>query len=92
MKTAGLVLENRDVATMAKDAEVWEKIATKMHAGAMPPPGSKRPDGAAYQSFITSLETSLDRVAASIAAPPPPIRPLPSRIPPTVPRAPAPPA
>ena len=69
LKTAGLVLENRDVAAIAQDAEVWEKIATKMHAGAMPPPGSKRPDGAAYQSFITSLEGALDTAAAANANP-----------------------
>ena len=69
MKTAGLVLENRDVAAMAQDAEVWEKIATKMHAGAMPPPGSKRPDGTAYQAFIASLEGALDKAAAADANP-----------------------
>ncbi|MEQ1897594.1 MAG: DUF1592 domain-containing protein [Vicinamibacterales bacterium] len=69
MKTAGLVLENRDVAAMAQDAEVWEKIATKMHAGAMPPPGSKRPDGTAYQAFISSLEGALDKAAAADANP-----------------------
>ena len=65
MKAAGLVLENRDVAAMAQDAEIWEKIATKMHAGAMPPPGSKRPDAAAYQAFIDTVEQSLDKTASS---------------------------
>ncbi|MGE0393954.1 MAG: DUF1592 domain-containing protein [Vicinamibacterales bacterium] len=65
LKTAGLVLENRDIAAIGADAEVWEKVATKMHAGAMPPPGSKRPDPATYRSFITSLEQALDAAAGA---------------------------
>jgi len=63
LKTAGLVLENRDATAIGADAEVWEKIATKMHAGAMPPPGSKRPDAATYRNFITTVEQALDTAA-----------------------------
>jgi len=65
LKTAGLVLENRDVAALGADADVWEKVATKMHAGAMPPPGSKRPDPPAYQRFIRTVEEALDKAAAA---------------------------
>ena len=62
MKTAGLVLEGRDFAAIGHDAEVWEKVATKMLARAMPPPRSAQPDKATYASFITALEAQLDQI------------------------------
>src|SRR5713101_425224 len=64
LKTADLVLEHRDVTAIGKDAAIWEKVVTKLHAGAMPPPGSKRPDPATYQAFISTVEEALDRAAA----------------------------
>ncbi|MDO8793470.1 MAG: DUF1592 domain-containing protein [Vicinamibacterales bacterium] len=69
MKTAGLVFENRDLSDVGKDAEMWERVITKMHAGAMPPPGSKRPDGNTYQAFIDTVERSLDTAAVANADP-----------------------
>ena len=58
------MLENRDVAAMGRDAAMWEKVVTKLHAGAMPPPASRRPDAATYQAFITAVEHALDQAAA----------------------------
>ena len=69
LKTAGLVLEGRDPGALARDAEVWEKVVTKMHAGAMPPPGSKRPDATTYRAFIDGLEQALDAAAGATPDP-----------------------
>ena len=44
LKTAGLVLENRDYSHVPEDAEVWEKVVRKLRAGEMPPVGLPRPD------------------------------------------------
>ena len=37
-KTAGLAIDTLDLARMAADAEVWEKIARKFRTHEMPPP------------------------------------------------------
>src|SRR2546425_4083659 len=42
-KSGGLVLAMMDFANVAADAEVWEKVLRKLHLGAMPPPGVRRP-------------------------------------------------
>src|SRR5262245_6651947 len=65
LKTADLVLENVDVAAIGRDAAVWEKVVTKLHAGAMPPPASRRPDARTYQAFIAAVENALDQAAAA---------------------------
>jgi mono/diheme cytochrome c family protein len=64
LKTADLVLENRDINAMGTDAAIWEKVVTKLHAGAMPPPTSRRPDPAAHRAFIAAVENALDQSAA----------------------------
>jgi mono/diheme cytochrome c family protein len=69
MKTAGLSLAAIDVTSVGTNAEVWEKVVRKLRAGAMPPPGSPRPDQASYDSFATYLETSLDRMALTAPNP-----------------------
>src|SRR5262249_9838565 len=43
----------------------WEKVARKLSARQMPPPGRKRPDERTYASFVGALEAELDRVAAT---------------------------
>ena len=63
-RTGGLVLEKRDLSKIAEEAEVWEKVVRKLHAGAMPPMGLPRPDNADVDRFASWLETSLDRAAA----------------------------
>jgi len=62
--TAGLVLEKRDFSTVAEDAQLWEKVVRKLHAGAMPPAGLPRPDNADVERFTGWLESSLDHAAA----------------------------
>ena len=46
-------------------AEDWEKVILKLRSGMMPPPGLPRPDAATVKSFVTSLETGIDRAWAA---------------------------
>src|ERR1700736_5109299 len=68
-KTGGLVLETLDLEHVADAAPVWEKVARKLHAAAMPPPGLPRPDKATLDGFVSSLENALDRAAADSPQP-----------------------
>jgi mono/diheme cytochrome c family protein len=60
-KTAGLMLDKLDVNNVAAGAEAWEKIIQKIRGGMMPPVGMPRPDRAALDAFISSLESQLDQ-------------------------------
>ena len=73
LKSGDLVLENADVAHVANNVEMWEKVVRKLRAGVMPPQGARRPDDATMHALIASLETSLDQAAE---ARPNPGRPL----------------
>jgi mono/diheme cytochrome c family protein len=66
MKTAGLVLEDKDVDRAIADAAMWEKVVRKVRTGMMPPSGARRPERAVLDALATNLETQLD------AAPPNP--------------------
>ena len=69
LRTAELTLDNIDPGNVGPHAETWEKVLRKIRAGQMPPVGRPRPDAAASASFMSALETSLER--ASSAAPNP---------------------
>ncbi|HLK47721.1 MAG TPA: DUF1592 domain-containing protein [Bryobacteraceae bacterium] len=60
-KTAGLMLDKLDLANVAAGAETWEKVIQKIRGGMMPPVGMPRPDRAALDAFMTSLENQLDQ-------------------------------
>ena len=64
-KVGGLELDQPGLADIGSHAEVWEKVIRKLRSGAMPPPGSPRPDTAALASFAATLESGLDRVAVN---------------------------
>jgi hypothetical protein len=70
LKTAGLLLDQLDVAHMHDHAEVWEKVVRKLRAGMMPPAGMLRPDAPVLESMISFLEKELDRNAAVNLIPP----------------------
>jgi hypothetical protein len=72
-KTGGLSLEGLDLSAIGRDAEIWEKVVSKLRAGMMPPQGANRPDDATRGSLVSFLTTELDRHAA---ANPNPGRPL----------------
>ena len=67
--TAGLALDTVDVTEIHGNAEVLEKVVRKLRSGQMPPEGRPRPDAAMLETFVASLELTLDRAAA--AAPDP---------------------
>ncbi len=69
LKTADLMLDKLNVADVSADAEVWERVAMKLRARAMPPVGLPRPAPDELQSFAGFLEGALDQ--AALAAPNP---------------------
>ncbi len=68
LRTAGLTLEKADIANLAGEAALWEKVLEKARNASMPPPGLPRPDQATYAALAGYLETSLDRAAEAKAA------------------------
>ncbi len=70
LKTAGLTLDQMDLAQVDKNADKWEKVVRKIRAGMMPPPGMRRPDPATYEAMTAWLENELDRHATANLPPP----------------------
>ncbi|MGH9257046.1 MAG: DUF1592 domain-containing protein [Vicinamibacterales bacterium] len=65
LATAGLKLDEADVAKPGDGAEVWEKVVRKLRTGMMPPPNMPQPSGEDRQALLSWLETSLDTAAAA---------------------------
>lgn len=65
LRTANLLLDQADVEKVPEGAAIWEKVIQKLRTRAMPPKGVPRPDDAAYNSFASYLETTIDREAAT---------------------------
>src|SRR5436190_20231987 len=63
LKTGGLALDTIVADDVGQNPEVWERVLRKVRARQMPPIGMPRPDEATYETTISSLEKSLDRVA-----------------------------
>ena len=68
-QAAGLALDGLDIGNVSAHADIWEKVVRKLRTGAMPPPGSPRPDAAGYASLTSWLETALDAAAAARPSP-----------------------
>src|SRR5262249_45571501 len=64
-RTAGISLEGLDFNNVGPSADVWEKVLRKVRTGQMPPSKLPRPDAPAVSSFVTWLESALDRAAAA---------------------------
>jgi hypothetical protein len=62
LKTGGLSLQG---LAIDGNAETWEKVIRKVRAGMMPPAGARRPERGALDAFAGSIETAIDRAAAS---------------------------
>src|SRR5438477_3133504 len=65
LKTAGLTLDALDVDHVDNNAEIWEKVATKLRTHEMPPAGRPRPDAATYTAMTSAIECALDAAAAA---------------------------
>ena len=65
LRTADLTLDTHDVTRIADAPDIWETVARKLRAGAMPPLPRTRPDAATYDRFVGWLEAELDRAAAA---------------------------
>ena len=63
--SGNLSLAGLDVTAPADHPEVFEKVIRKVRAGLMPPAGMPRPERATLDGFAGSLESKLDRAAAS---------------------------
>ena len=64
LRTAGLALDQLDMAHAETRPDVWEKVVQKLRSRTMPPARRPRPDDATYDAVATWLEASLDRAAA----------------------------
>src|SRR4051794_20672084 len=62
LKSGGLALDTASLDNVGKHAEDWEKVVRKLRPRYMPPAGLPRPDERGYESLISTLETSLDRL------------------------------
>jgi mono/diheme cytochrome c family protein len=63
--TAGLKLDDADIANPGEGAEIWEKVVRKLRTGIMPPPNMPQPSPEDRGALLAYLETSLDRAAAA---------------------------
>jgi len=63
--TAGLKLDDADVAHPGEGAEIWEKVVRKLRTGMMPPPNMPQPSAEGRGALLSWLETSLDKAAAA---------------------------
>ena len=70
LKTAGLMLDQLDLASVHDHADLWEKVVRKLRAGVMPPSGMPRPNGPVMESMITYMEKELDHDSAPNLTPP----------------------
>ncbi|MSR11457.1 MAG: DUF1592 domain-containing protein [Gammaproteobacteria bacterium] len=65
LRNLGLTLDRANLANLAEDPQMWEKVVRKLRVGVMPPPLYPRPDKVTYDGFRAWLEAGLDQVAAA---------------------------
>src|SRR6266516_2878426 len=66
LKTAGLSLQSVALTNVPEHAQIWEKVVRKLRTGEMPPATVRaRPDPKAAEALAASLETTIDRAAAT---------------------------
>jgi len=70
LKTAGLLLDQLDLAHLGQRADIGETVVRKLRAGLMPPTTAPRPDDATRESLIRWMEHELDRSATTYLPPP----------------------
>ena len=65
-KSGGIILEGVSYTGIAAKPDVWEKVAKKVRAQEMPPPGLPRADAASAKAFVSGLTAELDQAARSL--------------------------
>jgi mono/diheme cytochrome c family protein len=63
LKQAGVMFDKVDISRIDAHRELFEKVVRKLRKGQMPPQGLPRPDDPTLNSFVSALETELDRIA-----------------------------
>lgn len=61
----GLDLESLAEGSVERHSDVWEKVVRKLRGRQMPPDDMARPEESEYRSVLSSLEQTLDQLAAS---------------------------
>ena len=69
VKAGSLALDAINTEGLGAHPEAWEKVALKLRARQMPPLGARRPDEAVHAAALTSLESALDGLSATIPNP-----------------------
>lgn len=62
-KSGGLSLEGVSPDTPGARPDIWERVARRVKAGEMPPPGAPNPGSATLNAFSTALLKELDAAA-----------------------------
>jgi len=62
VKAGGVVFAGMSLDDLGANAEIWERAIRKMRGRLMPPPGSRQPEQAEVDAFISSLEAALESV------------------------------
>ena len=58
--TAELAFDSMSPATIAADAEIWERVVRQLRSRTMPPPGGPRPQAHEVDGFVAWMEANLD--------------------------------
>jgi uncharacterized protein DUF1592/uncharacterized protein DUF1588/uncharacterized protein DUF1595/uncharacterized protein DUF1585/uncharacterized protein DUF1587 len=64
LKSGGMSLTELDLAHVEKTPVLTEKVIRKLRVGLMPPVGSPRPAAETIKTFVTTLESTMDKEAA----------------------------
>jgi hypothetical protein len=65
LEIAGLRLDEADVASPGKGADIWEKVVRKLRTGTMPPSNMPQPSMEDRGALLSWLERSLDEAAVA---------------------------
>ena len=61
---SGALLDRFDAARISENPDIWTRAYRQLQAGTMPPVGAPRPDRAAYDALLASIEAALGADAA----------------------------
>ncbi len=65
LETAGLSLEDIDLAHVPAEAEIWESVVRKLRTSTMPPPNRPQPPAGTRAAMASWLASTLDEASAA---------------------------